>query len=93
MTSDQKDITAKPSEIAKIIRNALNRPTFFIGGKTPLYIKDSDRYLPLAGNVKVSRKAMLTYLTDLQETASRQEEHRGVEIVIKLSILGHCYFM
>ena len=93
MTSDQKDITAKPSEIAKIIRNARNRPALFIGGKTPLYIKDSDSYLPLAGNVKVSRKAMLAYLTDLQETASRQEDNRGVELVIKLSILDHCYFV
>lgn len=33
------------------------------------------------------------YLADLQQTGERQEVHRGVELTIKMSILGTCYFV
>lgn len=93
MTDTPKEITAKPAEIAKVIRSARDRPSFFIHGDTPLWINGGDSYLPLAGNAKVTRTAMLKYLAALQDTAERQEVHRGVEITIKLTIHGTCYFI
>lgn len=93
MTSDHKEITAKPSEIIKIIRNARGRASFFVHGTTEILVKDRNTYLPLAGNVKVTRKAMLQYLTDIQETASQQEVHRDIELEISISIYGTCYFV
>ena len=83
-----------PNEIAQIIRKAHNRPSFFVHGDTMLLIKGAEgEYLPLAGNVKVSRPHMLKYLEALQETATRQEEHRGIKLEIRLSIHGSCYFV
>ncbi len=83
-----------PVEIAQIIRRVRGRSSFFVQGDTPLVIKGADgNYLPLAGNVKVTRPHMLKYLDDLQETATRQEKHRGIELEIKLSIHGSCYFV
>ena len=83
-----------PAEIARIIRRARARPSFFVHGDTPLVIKGTDgNYLPLAGHVKVTRPNMLRYLDALQDTATRQENHRGIEIEIELSIHGSCYFV
>ncbi len=83
-----------PAEIAKIIRRARNRPSFFVHGDTPLEIKgEGGNYFPLAGNVRVTRGHMLKYLADMQDTATRLENHRGVELEIKLSVHGSCYFV
>ena len=83
-----------PAEIAKIIRRARNRPSFFVHGNTPLEIKgENGSYFPLAGNVKVTRPHMLRYLKDLQDTVTGLENHRGVELEIKLSVHGSCYFV
>ena len=92
-TTPSQEITGKPADIARIVRNARKRPSFFIHGNTPLWINGGDSYLPLAGSVRVTRQAMLDYLADLQQTGERQEVHRGVELTIKMSILGTCYFV
>ena len=93
LSDDHREVVAKPSEIAKIVRNARNRPAFFVSADTPLRVEGADSYLPLAGNVQVTRRAMLAYLADLQETATRQEEHRGITLAIRLAIHGTCYFV
>ncbi len=93
MTDDLQTTQASPRKIAKIIRNAPSKSAFFVQGRTELLITGRNAYLPLAGNVKVTRKAMLVYINELQESSERQENHRGVELTIKLDVYGNCYFV
>lgn len=97
--SDHTEIIAQPADISEIIRKKRGRAAFYVRGETPLRIKGSEQddgafsYLPLAGNVRVTRRAMLAYLRDIQETAERRKESKGEDVVIRLSVHGDCYFV
>lgn len=87
------EVENTPAVIAKEIRKAPAGSRFYVKTEVPLWIKGKDSYLPLSGYIRSTRKAMLEFLADLQDTAEHQEETRGCEIVIRLSIRGACHFL
>ena len=80
----------RPREMLALVRK--RKGTFFVQGDTKCWTDDK-HYLPLAGNVQVTRSAFIRYLKDIVETAERQEEHRNVTIEIEVDNLGSCWFI
>lgn len=82
-------ITLSPAEALQMAKCMPAHSHFFVRGATPLYTSENT-YLPLAGNVAVTRKAMIEYLTDIQETA---DSGVGDNIRIKVSAAKHYFFV
>lgn len=95
--NEKRDEThiGQSEDLDKIIRNAKGHCAFFVRTSECVLrnVEDENRVLPLNTNVRVTRKAMRDYLSDLQRTIDNRFEHDGSRYQVTLSIYGNCYFV